>query len=79
MFKPDSKTRFYFLIFFLVSTTLAWLFYIFYKPYLIEASCGDMAVKIMDSSSLKRQDYNIDYSFDDIKYDCMYKSTEINK
>lgn len=79
MFKPDSKTTFYFLIFAIISTTLSWLFYIFYKPLLIEAACGDMAAKVMESSSLKRQELSNDLSFDDVKYDCMYKSTEINQ
>lgn len=77
MYEPEKpKTSFNFFIFIGLVSILGWLFYYFYKPSLIEASCSDIAYNSYKINSGKSTILNPGINYDSLKAQCLEDAYE---
>lgn len=78
MYKPDPRTKINFFILFIFASAIAWLFYLNYKPVVIEKACSAYAQKSIDEARKRDIGPECNPCFEDLKNDCVSTSTQSN-
>ena len=70
MYKPDGKSKAYLLVILGFASIIAWAFFKYYRPLILEESCSEVA---LNSSNLyqDKKGYDSNYTFDNLKSRCI--------
>jgi hypothetical protein len=70
MYRPEGKSKAYLLVVLGVASIIAWAFFKFYRPVLLDESCSEVA---LNSSNLyaSKKDFDPAYSYDNLKERCL--------
>lgn len=78
MYRPEGRSKAYILVVLVFASLIAWAFFRYYRPVLIEESCTEVA---QNSSELYRdkQGYDTNYTFATLKSKCVDEASAASK
>lgn len=74
MFEPEKKSHLYLLLVLVVAVVIGWSVYTQYKPYLIEASCSEIAASSSNLINEEQEFLEPSNTYENIKRKCLRDS-----
>jgi len=74
MFKPEGKSKWYFLLIFFIAVLIGWTAYAQYKPLIIKSSCSEIAARSSGFFYSQEGAFEDNYSYEIIKDRCIQNS-----
>ncbi len=79
MYKPENNNTHYFLIVIATASLIAWAFFTYYKPIIIEASCSDIAEGSSGLYAKRKEIYDPRFTYENLKVRCIEEASVVAK